>query len=291
NYTSSSSKRNSYRRNKRSWKGNNGAQSNDLADEEGVNLAAREGKKPRSDNELVKNAVLDVRNEASDANLIKLLKLTHGYDSFREGQLEAVKMVLARKSTILVLPTGAGKSLCYQLPAIVFPGITLVISPLVALMIDQLKQLPSLVNGALLSSSQSFDEMSETLSLLKEGSIKVLFVSPERFLNEEFMSIISSCSLISLVVIDEAHCVSEWSHNFRPSYMRLRASVLRDKLNAECILAMTATATRKTLDAVMHALDIPSANLVKTAQLRNNLQMSVSLSGDNKYSSSITLFI
>ncbi|XP_074317118.1 ATP-dependent DNA helicase Q-like 5 [Silene latifolia] len=282
NCNSSSSKRNSYRRNKRSWKGNNGGQSNDLGDEEGINLAAREGKKPRTDYELVKNAVLDVRNEASDVNLVKLLKLTHGYDSFREGQLEAVKMVLAQKSTMLVLPTGAGKSLCYQLPAIVFPGITLVISPLVALMIDQLKQLPSVVNGALLSSSQPFDEMSETLSLLKEGSIKVLFVSPERFLNEEFMSIISSCSLISLVVIDEAHCVSEWSHNFRPSYMRLRASVLRDKLNAECILAMTATATRKTLDAVMHALDIPSTNLVKTAQLRNNLQMSVSLSGDNK---------
>ena len=148
--------------------------------------------------------------------------------------------------------------------------------------------------------------------------IQVLFVSPERFLNEEFMSIISSCPLISLVVIDEAHCVSEWyvgslafefvlfyfrekvslnllrqtwysntnclrSHNFRPSYMRLRASVLHDKLKAGCVLAMTATATQKALHAVMHALDIPSMNLVQTHHLRNNLQLSVSMSGNKKY--------
>ncbi|KAL9225578.1 hypothetical protein vseg_001483 [Gypsophila vaccaria] len=277
----SSSSRSSYRRSRRGWKGRNVGESGGLGDEEGVDFVNRGEKMSESEVDLVKKAVLEVRKEASEENLVRLLKITHGYESFREGQLEAVQMVLDRKSTMLVLPTGAGKSLCYHLPAIVFPGITLVVSPLMALMIDQLKQLPSVVNGALLSSSQSFEEMSETLSLLQEGSIKVLFVSPERFLNEEFMSIISSCSLISLVVVDEAHCVSEWSHNFRPSYMRLRASVLRDKLNAQCILAMTATATRKTLDAVMHALDIPSNNLVKTAQLRDNLQLSVSLSGNN----------
>ncbi|KAK9707092.1 hypothetical protein RND81_07G172100 [Saponaria officinalis] len=288
---SSSSKRNSYRRSKNRWKGKNGEKSNDVGDEEGLNFVNNGEKMSKNDAELVKNTVLDVRNEASEANLVKLLKLTHRYDSFREGQLEAIKMVLARKSTMLVLPTGAGKSLCYHLPAIVFPGITLVVSPLMALMIDQLKHLPSVVNGALLNSSQSFDEMSETLSLLKEGSIKVLFVSPERFLNEEFMSIITSCSLISLVVVDEAHCVSEWSHNFRPSYMRLRASVLRDKLNAQCVLAMTATATRKTLDAVMHALDIPSTNLVRTAQLRDNLQLSVSLSENNNKMKDLTALI
>lgn len=281
----SSSRRSYYKRSKGGFGVNNGVENND---EEGMVLDSSgkqmkgEGKMSSIDAELIKKAVLDVRNEASDENLVRLLKLTHGYDSFREGQLEAIKMVLAGKSTMLVLPTGAGKSLCYQLPAIVFPGITLVISPLMALMIDQLKQLPDVVNGALLSSSQSWEEMSETLNLLQEGSIKVLFVSPERFLNEEFMSVISSCPLISLVVIDEAHCVSEWSHNFRPSYMRLRASVLCDKLKAGCILAMTATATKRTLHAVMHALDISSTNLVQTLQLRNNLQMSVSSCGNSK---------
>ncbi|KAK9276614.1 hypothetical protein L1049_006149 [Liquidambar formosana] len=189
-------------------------------------------------------------------------------------------MVLAGKSTMLVWPTGAGKSLCYQLPAIILPGITLVISPLVALMIDQLKQLPPMIKGSLLSSSQTFEEVSETLRMLQEGTIKVLFVSPERFLNAQFLSIFSATPLISLVVVDEAHCLSEWSHNFRPSYMRLRASVLCANLNVDCILAMTATATCRTLQAVICALAIPEENLIQTAQLRDNLQLSVSLSGN-----------
>jgi ATP-dependent DNA helicase Q4 len=105
---------------------------------------------------VLEEAVLAARNEASDENLVKLLKLIHGYDSFREGQLEAIKNVLAGKSTMLILPTGAGKSLCYQLSALILPGITLVVSPLIALMIDQLRQLPPLISGALLSSSQVY---------------------------------------------------------------------------------------------------------------------------------------
>lgn len=114
----------------------------------------QEGKKAKFDSELIEEAILAARNEASDENLVELLSLTHGYDSFREGQLEAIKMVLAGKSSMLVLPTGAGKSLCYQLPAMVLPGITLVVSPLVALMIDQLKQLPPMIQGGLISSGQ-----------------------------------------------------------------------------------------------------------------------------------------
>ncbi|KAL8150094.1 hypothetical protein V2J09_019902 [Rumex salicifolius] len=239
----------------------------------------REGKVSEC-NELIEEAVKEVRNMASDDNLLKLLKLTHGYDSFRDGQLEAIKMVLDLKSTMLVLPTGAGKSLCYQLPSIVFPGITLVVSPLVALMIDQLNHLPRMIPGAVLCSSQSPTEVSETLDLLQEGAIKVLFVSPERFLNEDFMSVISSTALVSLVVIDEAHCISEWSHNFRPSYMRMRKSILSNKLKVGCILAMTATPTTKTLQFIMSCLDIPLSNLIKTAHVRTNLQLSVSMSGN-----------
>lgn len=106
------------------------------------------------DCELIEEAVMACRDEASDENLVKLLKVVYGYDSFRDGQLEAIKMVLSGNSTMLVLPTGAGKSLCYQLPAMILPGITLVVSPLVALMIDQLKQLPPMIQGGLLSSSQ-----------------------------------------------------------------------------------------------------------------------------------------
>lgn len=132
-------------------------------EEEGVELVNEDGlifEAKQRDQRLafdmgpIEEAVMRIRNEVSTENLISLLKLTHGYDSFRDGQLEAIKMVLSRKSTMLILPTGAGKSLCYQLPAIVLPGITLVVSPLVALMIDQLKNLPPAISGGLLSSSQ-----------------------------------------------------------------------------------------------------------------------------------------
>ncbi|KAJ6981357.1 hypothetical protein NC653_024686 [Populus alba x Populus x berolinensis] len=157
-----------------------------------------------------------------------------------------------------------------------FSGVTLVVSPLVALMIDQLKQLPPMIQGGLLCSSQTPQEVSETLRLLQEGGIKVLFVSPERFLNAEFLSILSPIP-ISLLVVDEAHCISEWSHNFRPSYMRLRASLLCTRLNIGCILAMTATATTTTLNAIMSALEIPSTNLIQNAKLRDNMQLTKDL--------------
>ncbi|KAF8107902.1 hypothetical protein N665_0116s0107 [Sinapis alba] len=230
----------------------------------------------------VDDAVLAVKTEASDENLTKLLNLVYGYDSFRDGQLQAIKMVLSGSSTMLVLPTGAGKSLCYQIPAMILPGITLVVSPLVSLMIDQLKHLPSVIKGGLLSSSQRPEEATETLRKLKEGIIKVLFVSPERLLNVEFLSMFRLSLSVSLVVVDEAHCVSEWSHNFRPSYMRLKASMLYSALKADCILAMTATATTMTLQAVMSALEIPSTNLIQKSQLRDNFELSVSLSGANR---------
>ncbi|KAL5760106.1 hypothetical protein ACOSQ2_018944 [Xanthoceras sorbifolium] len=280
----SSSGRKFYRRSKRKLN-RNGTKSVSDEDEDGLIIeAVQESQKNKGNKatELIDEAVKAVRNEVSDENLVSLLKLVYGHDSFRDGQLEAIKMVLDGKSTMLVLPTGAGKSLCYQVPAMVLPGLTLVVSPLVALMIDQLRQLPPVVRGALLCSSQRPEEVAETLRLLQEGTIKVLFVSPERFLNAEFLSTFSSTSSISLIVVDEAHCISEWSHNFRPSYMRLRASLLRAKLNVECILAMTATATATTLHAVMSALEIPSSNFIQKGQLRDNLQLSVSQSGHNR---------
>ncbi|KAL5060434.1 hypothetical protein RYX36_032038, partial [Vicia faba] len=123
----------------------------------------------------------------------------------------------------------------------------------------------------------TLEESSETLSQLRQGTIKVLFVSPERFLNKEFLSAISAGSAVSLVVIDEAHCISEWSHNFRPSFMRLRASLLHRSLNVGYVLAMTTTATTTTLDAIMSALDIPFTNLIQNAHLRDNLRLSASL--------------
>ncbi|WCJ38690.1 ATP-dependent DNA helicase Q-like 5 [Euphorbia peplus] len=240
--------KNFYRRSQRKGKSVKGGAADE---EEFVSGCVEQKAKQVEGYELIEAAVLAARNEGSDENL----------------------------STMLVLPTGAGKSLCYQIPAMVLPGITLVVSPLVALMIDQLKQLPHSIHGGLLCSSQTSQEAAETLSLVQTGGIKVLFVSPERFLNAEFLSIFSATS-ISLLVVDEAHCVSEWSHNFRPSYMRLRASMLRAKLNVGCILAMTATATTTTLTTVMSALEIHSTNLIHRPHLRDNLQLSVSSSGN-----------
>ncbi|CAN1152504.1 ATP-dependent DNA helicase Q-like 5 [Linum perenne] len=247
-----------------------------ICDEEGLATEINP-QMPSKGSELIQEAVAAARGEPSDENLLRLLSLMYGYSSFRDGQLEAIRMVLDGKSTMLVLPTGAGKSLCYQIPAVILPGITLVVSPLVALMIDQLKRLPPEIQGGLFCSSQTPEEVAETTRQLQEGAIKVLFVSPERFLNADFLSILSETP-VSLLVVDEAHCISEWSHNFRPSYMRLRASLLRARLSIGCILAMTATATTTTLNAVMSALDIPATNLIHKEQLRENLQLSVSFS-------------
>ncbi|URE10486.1 DEAD/DEAH box helicase [Musa troglodytarum] len=217
-------------------------------------------------NQLIEEAVMVAREDPSDENLQRLLKLTHGYDSFREGQLEAINRVLAGESMMLMLPTGAGKSLCYELPALILPGVTLVVSPLMALMVDQLRKLPSSIPGGLLSSTQTNDEASETLRMLHEGNVKVLFVSPERFLSADFLSIFGNELSISLLVIDEAHCISEWSHNFRPSYLRLRASILQRKLGVQCILAMTATATTQTFhDIILKDL----LTLMKTSPMVN----------------------
>ncbi|KAL6650932.1 hypothetical protein ACP70R_009857 [Stipagrostis hirtigluma subsp. patula] len=229
----------------------------------------------------VLEAVEAARQDPSEQNLESLLKVAYGYDSFREGQLEAIQKVVAGESTMLVLPTGAGKSLCYQVPAMILPGLTLVVSPLLSLMVDQLRKLPEFLPGGLLASSQTSDEFHETLQRLRGGEIKVLFVSPERFLNEEFLLIFRDALPISLVAIDEAHCISEWSHNFRPSYLRLRASLLRRKLNVKCVLAMTATATTQTLEEIVNALEIPSHNVIKSSQIRENLQLSISMS-DNR---------
>ncbi|KAK4265011.1 hypothetical protein QN277_026119 [Acacia crassicarpa] len=278
-------KRRSYKRDRVKSKREDQDQVKSFLESEGDAFVAQTAQKKSRDSrgakefdcKVIEEAVSAVREDPSDENLVKLLQLVYGYDSFRDGQLEAIKMVLAGKSTMLILPTGAGKSLCYQLPAMILPGITLVVSPLVALMIDQQRKLPPMINGGLLCSSQAPEEASETLKHLQEGVLKVLFVSPERLLNEEFLSVVSTASTVSLVVVDEAHCISEWSHNFRPSFMRLRASFLHNKLNAGSFLAMTATATTITLNSVMSALDIPCTNLIQKTQLTDNLHLSVSL--------------
>ncbi|PWZ45770.1 ATP-dependent DNA helicase Q-like 5 [Zea mays] len=269
----------------RSWRRqrHGGAKPQGRGDEEGDFVAEamieREKKRAVGDDGVLE-AVEAAREDPSEQNLENLLRIIYGYNSFREGQLEAIQKVIAGESTMLVLPTGAGKSLCYQVPAMILPGLTLVVSPLLSLMVDQLMNLPAFLPGGFLASNQTSDEFHETLQRLRGGEIKVLFVSPERFLNEEFLLIFRDGLQISLVAIDEAHCISEWSHNFRPSYLRLRASLLRRKLNVQSILAMTATATTQTLEEIVTVLEIPSDNLIKTSQIRDNLQLFISMSNN-----------
>lgn len=147
----------SYRRSKKKLNKNE-IESKIDEDEDGLVIENLEqdqrNRRATSEFQLVEEAVRAVKDEASDENLGRLLRLVYGYDSFRDGQLEAIKMVLDKKSAMLVLPTGAGKSLCYQIPAMILPGLTLVVSPLVALMIDQLRHLPPVIRGGFLSSSQ-----------------------------------------------------------------------------------------------------------------------------------------
>ncbi|XP_002973918.2 ATP-dependent DNA helicase Q-like 5 [Selaginella moellendorffii] len=235
----------------------------------------------RQDEACLPDEALAALKDPTDQNLLKVLRSVFGYGSFRKGQVETIRCVLSGQSTMLVLSTGAGKSLCYQLAAYLLPGTTLVISPLLALMVDQLRHLPSAIPGALINSTQSAKESLEVLEQVRTGAVKVLFISPERLYSESFLSVLTDLPSISLAVVDEAHCVSEWSHNFRPSYYRL-GSVLRNKVKPKCVLAMTATATRKTKDSVLSSLGISSNNVLNQPEVPQNLVLTVSRCETNK---------
>ncbi|OAE33359.1 hypothetical protein AXG93_4123s1340 [Marchantia polymorpha subsp. ruderalis] len=172
-----------------------------------------------------------VLHNPSNENLLEVLDMAFGFKAFRAGQLEATKRILALQSTMVMLPTGAGKSLCYQLPALILPGVTLVISPLIALMTDQLRHLPPSLPGALMSSAQTSQESSSTVARLRAGLVKVklfelvLFISPERLCSESFQRILAEIPKISLAVVDEAHCLSEW--------LRALLSMLQEKPYSE----------------------------------------------------------
>src|SRR5439155_5527950 len=170
-----------------------------------------------------------------------LLRSRFKLDAFRPGQREVIDALLERRAALAVFPTGAGKSLCYQLPALLFEGVTLVVSPLIALMKDQIDFLTGRgVPAARLDGSLSTEQFREVDRRLRAGELKLLYVAPERFNNERFLGQLAR-TRISLFAVDEAHCISEWGHNFRPDYLKL-AAIARD-LRVERVLALTATAT------------------------------------------------
>jgi len=194
-----------------------------------------------------------------------------GFDSFRPGQEAVIDHLLAGRSAAAVFPTGAGKSLCYQLPALLLPGVTLVVSPLIALMKDQIDALAARgIAAARLDSTLNFEEYKGVMERLRSGELRLLYVAPERFNNERFRQSLRPLR-ISLFAVDEAHCISEWGHNFRPDYLKL-AGFAR-QCRAERLLALTATATERVLEDICRGLEIAPECAVRTGFYRPNLEL------------------
>lgn len=205
------------------------------------------------------------------ADLHQLLERHFGFTQFLPGQREAMEHLLAGRSAAAVFPTGGGKSLCYQLPALVLPGLTLVVSPLIALMKDQIDALGERgIAAARIDSSLSPEAYRDVTQRIRGGDLRLLYVAPERFNNERFREAIRWAE-IALFAVDEAHCISEWGHNFRPDYLKLvdYARLCR----ARRILALTATATPQVLDDICRGFDIAPECAIRTGFYRPNLTL------------------
>ena len=198
------------------------------------------------------------------------LKAVFGYDSFRQGQESVINAVLDGRDILAVMSTGAGKSLCYQVPAMLLSGITLVISPLISLMQDQVKALNEAgVNAAFINSSLSEKELNDTFKNAYKGHYKIIYVAPERLMSEGFISFAKSVE-ISMVTVDEAHCISQWGQDFRPSYMDIAEFInILDK--RPIISAFTATATQNVREDIICSLGLNNPYFLVTGFDRENL--------------------
>jgi len=201
------------------------------------------------------------------------LKEYFGFDEFRPGQQAVVEKIIAGGSAVAIFPTGSGKSLCYQLSAMHLPHLTLVVSPLLALIQDQLDYLVRRgISAVRIDSSQGREAEMEVMRGIKSGVHKILMISVERFKNERFRRFLSEVP-ISLMVIDEAHCISEWGHNFRPDYMKL--PTFQREFKIEQVLLLTATATPRVIDDMCDKFSIGKENVVVTGFYRPNLSLRI----------------
>ncbi|MGE6810550.1 RecQ family ATP-dependent DNA helicase [Pseudoalteromonas sp. 20-MNA-CIBAN-0454] len=206
-------------------------------------------------------------------SLIQSLEQHFGFNQFRGGQQQTIEQLLNGQSSLAIFPTGSGKSLCYQLTALHLPHLTLVVSPLLALMKDQISFLNSKgIYAASLDSSQDQMQSSTVMNDVRSGKVKVLMVSVERFKNERFREFINQIA-VSMLVVDEAHCISEWGHNFRPDYLKLPR--YREELNIPLVLLLTATATKKVKRDMAERFAIAPECIVQTGFYRANLDLSV----------------
>src|SRR5215203_2451397 len=203
----------------------------------------------------------------------RTLRDVFNLDKLRPGQAEVIRSVLEGNNTLAIMPTGAGKSLCYQLPSLHLPGTTVVISPLISLMKDQVDKLEDAgLEASQLNSSLTTSEHQENLEEIKSEKNDFIFVTPERFTTQEFLADLRK-QTINFVVIDEAHCISEWGHDFRPAYLSLGAAI--KSLGAPPVLALTATATPEVTADIEKQLDLGKLRVVKTGIYRPNLHFEV----------------
>jgi ATP-dependent DNA helicase RecQ len=202
-----------------------------------------------------------------------ILKNTFGYDTFRPLQREVIENVMSRRDTLAVMPTGGGKSLCYQIPALLLDGLTVVVSPLIALMKDQVEQLRAFgVPCLFLNSSLSPQEYVENMDYVKRGEVKLLYVAPETLLTPRILSLLAEVN-VDLLTIDEAHCISEWGHDFRPEYRQI-VEVRKRFPDAVC-LALTATATSRVRQDIRSTLKFATTNEFIASFNRENLYIEV----------------
>ncbi|MEB2491729.1 DNA helicase RecQ [Peribacillus frigoritolerans] len=205
---------------------------------------------------------------------LEYLQEYFGYESFRKGQEQIIEQVLGGINTAGIMPTGGGKSICYQVPALLLPGVTLVISPLISLMKDQVDALEQNgIDATFLNSSISGLESSNRMNDIKHGRYKLVYVAPERLENPAFQQDLFNVE-ISMVAIDEAHCISQWGHDFRPSYLKIK-TLLKNMPSAPTVLALTATATPHVTDDICQSLGISVQHTVSTGFSRDNLFFSV----------------
>lgn len=208
------------------------------------------------------------------------LRTYFGFDEFRKGQDEIIEKVLQGEDTLGIMPTGGGKSVCYQIPALTLRGVTIVISPLISLMKDQVDALEKAgIPSTYINSTISREDMQERLSGVYNGNYKLVYIAPERLESDFFLNLLHKIH-ISLIAIDEAHCISQWGHDFRPSYLLIRKLINRIKPKP-VVLALTATATPQVREDIRQLLDIKQENTVVTGFGRENLRFQV-VKGQNR---------